>query len=58
MALVENVDYIIDEQSGLMVLTVHFLLKRGYCCGNNCKNCPYDPVFVKGNKNVKEETNG
>ncbi len=19
-----------------------FLLERGYCCGNGCRNCPYD----------------
>ena len=22
-------------------LSREFLLKRGYCCDNNCKNCPY-----------------
>tara|TARA_Y100001973_G_scaffold68215_1_gene99562 strand:- start:128 stop:319 length:192 start_codon:yes stop_codon:yes gene_type:complete len=22
-------------------LSREFLLKRGYCCGNGCKNCPY-----------------
>jgi hypothetical protein len=48
--LVENVDYIIDKESGLMILTSYFLSKRGYCCGNKCKNCPYYPKSVKGNK--------
>ncbi|UPK72906.1 DUF5522 domain-containing protein [Chitinophaga filiformis] len=24
-----------------MVLTEHFLLERGFCCGNGCKHCPY-----------------
>ncbi|MCY7374985.1 MAG: DUF5522 domain-containing protein [Pyrinomonadaceae bacterium] len=37
--LVEGVDYYFDD--GLMVLTGHFLLKRGYCCGNGCRHCPY-----------------
>lgn len=23
-------------------LTADYLLERGYCCGNGCKNCPYD----------------
>lgn len=23
-------------------LTTEYLLERGYCCGNGCKNCPYD----------------
>lgn len=37
---VEGVDYYFEN--GLMVLTAHFLLKRGYCCGNGCRNCPYE----------------
>ena len=37
--LTEEIDYYFEE--GLMVLTAHFLLKRGYCCGNGCRNCPY-----------------
>ena len=37
---VEGVDYYFDENS-LMVLTGHFLRKRGYCCGNYCRHCPY-----------------
>ncbi len=24
-----------------------FLLSRGYCCGNKCKNCPYTPKHTK-----------
>lgn len=27
---------------GLVVFTAEYLLNRGYCCGNGCKNCPYD----------------
>jgi hypothetical protein len=38
--MVEGEDYYFNEQ-GLMVLTAAFLLKRGYCCGNGCKHCPY-----------------
>ena len=56
MTLVEGVDYHIDERSGLMVLTSLFLLKRGYCCGNKCKNCPYDPIHTKGTTKPKEDT--
>ncbi|MEJ7849560.1 MAG: DUF5522 domain-containing protein [Pyrinomonadaceae bacterium] len=43
--LVEGLDYYFE--SGLMVLTEHFLLKRGYCCGNCCRHCPYDYVNVQ-----------
>jgi len=37
--LVEGIDYYFED--GLMVLTEHFLKKRGYCCGNDCRHCPY-----------------
>jgi 23S rRNA (cytidine1920-2'-O)/16S rRNA (cytidine1409-2'-O)-methyltransferase len=37
--LVEGEDYSIED--GLMVLSSSFLLKRGYCCGSGCRNCPY-----------------
>ena len=36
---VEGIDYYFEK--GLMILTAHFLLKRGYCCRNGCRNCPY-----------------
>lgn len=35
----EGVDYYFEN--GLMVLTAHFLLKRGYCCNSGCRHCPY-----------------
>jgi hypothetical protein len=38
--LIKNIDYYFDEQ-GLMVFTRHYLLERGYCCGNGCRHCPY-----------------
>ena len=44
--LVEGIDYYFDK--GLMVLTSHFLTKRGYCCGNGCRHCPY-PDAQKAN---------
>lgn len=39
---VEGVDYYFEN--GLMVLTEPFLKKRGYCCGNGCRHCPYPKV--------------
>ena len=38
--LIEGEDYYIDE-NGLFVFTAKYLLKRGYCCKNGCKHCPY-----------------
>ena len=37
---VEGIDFYFEK--GLMVPTEHFLKKRGYCCGNNCRHCPYE----------------
>lgn len=38
--LIEGKDFYFDE-TGLMVLTRDYLIERGYCCGNGCRNCPY-----------------
>ncbi len=42
--LVENEDYYLDHGLmvlGLMVLTTRYHLRRGYCCDQGCRNCPY-----------------
>ena len=33
-------DWIIDS-NGFYVATRSFLIRRGYCCANQCLNCPY-----------------
>jgi hypothetical protein len=38
--LIEGIDYTLDEQ-GRRVFTVSYLLSLGYCCGLDCRNCPY-----------------
>ena len=37
--LVEGEDYYIEN--GLSVFTARFLRRRGYCCDNGCRHCPY-----------------
>lgn len=37
-------DYYLEN--GLLVFTAAYLLKRGYCCGNACRHCPYDYANV------------
>lgn len=37
--LTEGEDYYFEN--GLMVLTERYLLRRGYCCEQGCRNCPY-----------------
>ncbi|NTS75562.1 hypothetical protein HR060_01670 [Catenovulum sp. SM1970] len=37
--LLEHIDYQIED--GNYVFNTWYLLKRGRCCGNGCRNCPY-----------------
>jgi hypothetical protein len=37
--VIEGLDYTL--QNGYMVFSQWFFLKRGTCCKNGCKNCPY-----------------
>lgn len=42
----ENRDYYFDPD-GKFVLTSEFLKKRGFCCQNGCRHCPYPKAEVK-----------
>ncbi|HEU5366683.1 MAG TPA: DUF5522 domain-containing protein [Hanamia sp.] len=37
---IEGIHFYFDK--GLMVFTEKYHLKRGYCCGNRCRHCPYN----------------
>lgn len=39
-------DFYMNED-GFMVFTEAYHLKRGYCCKNGCRHCPYG--FLKHN---------
>ena len=43
--LVENQDYYLEN--GLMVLTAAYHLRRGYCCDQGCRHCPYAEASEK-----------
>lgn len=43
--LAEQEDFYFNEK-GYMVFTAKYLLKRGECCGNGCKHCPYNYIKV------------
>jgi hypothetical protein len=54
MKLQLNVDYYIEN--GKYVLTKEYLLKRGFCCKNGCRHCPYkDRVELEANKRKVEK---
>lgn len=38
--LVEGEDFYYNEE-GYIVLTEKFHIKKGFCCGNGCKHCPF-----------------
>jgi len=43
----QGVDFYLNEE-GLMVFTEIYHLKRGYCCKNKCKHCPWKFGKEKG----------
>ncbi len=38
--LIEKIDFYYDD-NGYMVLTAHYHLNKGYCCGFGCRHCPF-----------------
>lgn len=38
--LMDGVDYY--REGPAIVFTATYLLRRGYCCGNGCRHCPYE----------------
>ena len=52
--LVEGRDFRIDHE-GRLVFTAAYLLKRGACCGEKCRNCPFGWEFVPRDELIKGE---
>lgn len=46
-------EYYLNE-NGNFVFTEHYLKKRGDCCGNGCKHCPFEPRHIKGNTELQD----
>ena len=38
--LIEGIDYYLENENYVFKKWYH--LKRGYCCKNNCRHCPYN----------------
>jgi len=49
----ENELYYLENDK--VVFTPIYHIKRGYCCGNRCRHCPYEPKYVNGNTNIKKQ---
>jgi hypothetical protein len=43
------------SKNGKIIFTEKYHLKRGYCCGNRCKHCPYFPKYQYNNRKIKSE---
>ena len=43
--LIPEEDFYYNED-GNVVLTEKYHLKKGVCCGNGCKHCPYNFINV------------
>lgn len=41
-------------ENGYRVMTEAYHKRRGSCCGNGCRHCPYDPKHVTGNTAIKD----
>lgn len=41
VAKVESIEGDYYFENGLCVFTAQYLKRRGYCCGNGCRHCPY-----------------
>ena len=48
---VEGVDFY--WENGKIVFTDNHHTNRGYCCGNGCHHCPYNPKHKKGSTKIK-----
>ena len=42
-------------ENGLMVMTAAYHLKRGHCCGSDCRHCPYGHENVKPEKDLSDQ---
>jgi hypothetical protein len=53
-SLVEGEDYYWEREA--MVFTARYHLRRGYCCDNGCRHCPYEEAVTKDPKALGTKT--
>lgn len=53
----EDGDFYLSPE-GYRVFTEQYLLKRGYCCRNGCRHCPYGFGKKRGSQNSNQELSG
>lgn len=50
---IKDIDYYMEGER--VIFTALFHIKRGECCGNGCRHCPYTPKHTKGRVVVSEK---
>ena len=50
-----NKDEFYYSEQGYIIFTKKYHLNRGYCCNNNCINCPFKKEIKKIKKNKDDE---
>jgi hypothetical protein len=50
--MIEGFHYYLEE--GKIVFTPLYHQERGFCCGNKCRHCPYDPKWTKGTTKIED----
>lgn len=63
LACEQKETFYIDPYSGLYVMTEFALARRGKCCGNACRHCPFGHINVKkktnsSNSNISDKSKG
>jgi 2-iminoacetate synthase ThiH len=51
--LKNGVDYYIEGERVIFTALAH--IKRGQCCGNGCRHCPFTPKHTKGKVVLSEK---
>ena len=52
--LVEGEDYYLDN--GLMVLTARYHMRRGHCCEQGCRHCPFGDLLKRNTDAESDKT--
>ena len=48
-----NTDYYLENDR--VIFTASFHIRRGSCCGNGCRHCPYTKPNTRGNIKLEKK---
>lgn len=50
---IKDIHYYLEEDK--VIFTEKYHTQRGYCCGNKCRHCPYEPIYEVGNTKLQQQ---